>query len=177
MRLVIRCFDIAISFTVLVVISPILGYAILTQNSKQMLFKQVRVGRAQKPFHMLKFRTMKVETPNLPTHEISESLITPAGQFLRRTKLDELPQFWNVLKGEMSIVGYRPCLPNQSQLIKMRQSAGIFVDPPGITGIAQINGCDMSDPFKLIDIEKNQAKSVCVSQYFKIIFGTVIKCI
>jgi len=177
MNIVIRCLDILISFTVLVVISPILIYAMLTQNSKQMLFIQLRVGRAQKRFNMVKFRTMKLETPNLPTHEINQSLVTPFGHFLRRTKFDELPQFWNVLKGEMSIVGYRPCLPNQSQLIQMRQDAGIFIDLPGITGIAQINGCDMSDPAKLIDIESSQAKSLCVSEYFKIIFSTVLKCI
>ena len=157
--------------------SPILGYAILTQNSKQILFIQMRIGRAQKPFHIIKFRTMKLESPNLPTHEVNESLITPIGHFLRRTKLDELPQFWNVLKGEMSIVGYRPCLPTQSQLIRMRQDAGIFIDPPGITGIAQMNGCDMSDPVKLIEIESNQAKNLCLSEYFKIIYGTVVRCI
>ena len=120
---------------------------------------------------------MRIEAPNLPTHEINESLITPIGYFLRRTKFDELPQFWNVLKGEMSIVGYRPCLPTQSQLIQMRQNAGIFLDPPGITGIAQINGYDMSDPSKLVDIESNQAKNFCVSEYLKIILSTVLKCI
>jgi O-antigen biosynthesis protein WbqP len=176
-NIVIRCLDISISFTVLVVISPILLYAILTQNSKQMLFIQLRVGRAQKHFHMFKFRTMRLETPNLPTHEINESLITPIGHFLRRTKFDELPQFWNVLKGEMSIVGYRPCLPSQSQLIQMRQDAGIFIDPPGITGRAQISGCDMSDLVKLIDIECGQVKNLCVPEYVKIIFITVLKCI
>jgi O-antigen biosynthesis protein WbqP len=87
-------------------------------------------------------------TKSLPTHEVGEKAITKAGRTLRRLKLDELPQLWNVLKGEMSLVGPRPCLPTQGELIERRRELGVYALRPGITGLAQVRGIDMSDPNK-----------------------------
>lgn len=87
---------------------------------------------------------MFVGSPSVPTHEISPSFITPLGKFLRRYKIDELPQLWNVIKGEMTIVGPRPCLPAHEELIRQRELLGVFSSPPGLTGLAQVRGIDTS---------------------------------
>ncbi|MDF1610284.1 sugar transferase [Hoeflea sp. YIM 152468] len=113
------------------------------------LFKQIRVGRNEQPFLCYKFRTMHLSTPQKGTHEVPVSSVTRLGRFLRRTKLDELPQCINLLKNEMSLVGPRPCLPSQTDLVRERRRRGIFAIKPGITGLAQLNGVDMSDPEKL----------------------------
>jgi O-antigen biosynthesis protein WbqP len=100
------------------------------------IFLQKRVGRHKKPFTLVKFRTMKKNTASVGTHLADAAAITPLGSFLRRTKLDELPQLWNVLKGEMSLVGPRPCLFNQEDLVAEREQRGVFNARPGITGIS-----------------------------------------
>ena len=110
------------------------------------VFRQERVGQHQKPFTLVKFRTMHPETASVASHLADVSAITPFGAFLRRTKLDELPQLWNVLKGDMSLVGPRPCLFNQTELIHERATRGVFDARPGITGLAQMNIIDMSTP-------------------------------
>ncbi|KRC82774.1 lipid carrier--UDP-N-acetylgalactosaminyltransferase [Sphingomonas sp. Root241] len=110
------------------------------------LFAQERVGRDGRTFVCYKFRTMKIGTAQLGTHEISTSAVTPLGAFLRRTKLDELPQIWNILRNEISLIGPRPCLPVQTALVAARQRRGVLALTPGITGLAQVNGIDMSDP-------------------------------
>ncbi len=112
-------------------------------------FVQERVGQFGKTFGLLKVRTMLPGTANKPSHEISASQITSVGRFLRKAKIDELPQIWNVLLGHMSFVGPRPCLPNQSELIKERFARDVYELRPGITGIAQISGLDMSTPTEL----------------------------
>lgn len=109
------------------------------------LFRQVRVGRNGQEFVLLKFRSMRRETPNLSTAELIASGLEPytrLGKWLRRTSLDELPQLWNVLIGEMSIVGPRPALPSQTELNAKRKACGIEALRPGITGWAQVNGRD-----------------------------------
>jgi len=116
---------------------------------------------------------MQPETVSVASHLVDASLITPLGAFLRRTKLDELPQLWNVLKGEMSLVGPRPCLFNQSELIKERASLGVFIVRPGITGLAQVNNIDMSTPKLLAETDAHMIKELTVSAYFKYIFMTV----
>lgn len=113
------------------------------------LFRQIRVGQNETSFVCYKFRTMHVSTPQKGTHEISASSVTRLGRFLRRTKLDELPQVINLVTNEMSLVGPRPCLPSQVELITERRDRKIFAIKPGITGLAQLNGVDMSDPQKL----------------------------
>jgi O-antigen biosynthesis protein WbqP len=117
------------------------------------LFLQARVGRHQKIFYILKLRTMKANTPDIASHEAGSAVITRSGAWLRRFKIDELPQIWNVLVGDMSFVGPRPCLPNQLQLIEERIRWRVFDLRPGITGISQIAGLDMSTPAALAKLD------------------------
>lgn len=110
------------------------------------LFVQERIGKGGRRFHCLKFRTMRQGTRQAGTHEVSPSAVTRVGRLLRRTKLDELPQVWNILRNEVSLIGPRPCLPVQTQLIEARGARGVLRLTPGISGLAQINGVDMSTP-------------------------------
>ncbi len=137
------------------------------------VFRQVRVGRHQKPFTLVKFRTMKVDTASVATHLASSASITRFGYFLRNTKLDELPQLWNVLKGEMSLVGPRPGLFNQEELTEERAKRGIFDVRPGITGLAQVNEIDMSTPALLAETDQKMIQSLTLVDYLKYIFITV----
>ncbi len=137
------------------------------------LFWQVRVGWHQKPFTLVKFRTMVPNTQSVATHLANPAAVTPLGAFLRRTKLDELPQLWNVLKGDMSLVGPRPCLFNQIELIEERAARGIFSARPGITGLAQIQGIDMSTPRLLAETDAQMLADLSLASYFKYIFKTV----
>lgn len=113
------------------------------------IFAQKRVGKGGRVFTCYKFRTMSVGTVDAATHQMSGAAITRAGRFLRKTKLDELPQVFNVLRNEMSLVGPRPCLPMQKELVALRVARGVLTLKPGITGIAQIRDIDMSDPPRL----------------------------
>jgi lipopolysaccharide/colanic/teichoic acid biosynthesis glycosyltransferase len=137
------------------------------------IFRQERVGLNKRPFTLVKFRTMKVYTPSVPSHLASSSTITPFGRFLRRYKLDELPQLWNVLKGEMSLVGPRPGLFNQEELTEARDCYGVFAVRPGITGLSQVNKIDMSTPELLAELDAKMIAEMSVSNYFKYIFQTV----
>lgn len=137
------------------------------------LFRQTRVGRHQRPFTLVKFRTMRPDTQSVATHLADASAVTPLGHFLRRTKLDELPQLWNVLKGEMSLVGPRPCLFNQEELIDERAKRGVFGARPGITGLAQVQGIDMSTPRLLAKTDAEMLASLSVASYFRYILATV----
>jgi len=137
------------------------------------IFRQVRIGRYQQPFTLVKFRTMKVDTASVATHLASSASITRFGHFLRKTKLDELPQLWNVLKGEMSLVGPRPGLFNQEELTEERAKRGVFDVRPGITGLAQVNEIDMSTPALLAETDQKMIQSLTVTDYFKYIFMTV----
>ena len=170
-----RVFDLVFSLMGLLLGSPALLviYVAGLFDTGSPLFQQVRVGRNQRPFTLLKFRTMRSETPSVASHLADISAITPLGLFLRRTKLDELPQLWNVLKGEMSLVGPRPCLFNQTELIGERASCGVFDVRPGITGLAQVNNIDMSTPKLLAETDAQMLKELTLSAYFKYIFMTV----
>ena len=137
------------------------------------IFRQVRVGRNKKPFTLVKFRTMKVDTASVASHLASASAITPFGGFLRKTKLDELPQLWNVLLGDMSLVGPRPCLFNQEELIHEREVRGVLKARPGITGLAQVNEIDMSTPVLLAETDQAMLDSLSIGDYFKYILMTV----
>ncbi len=117
------------------------------------LFRQVRVGRNRQPFVCYKLRTMYQGTSVAGTHEVSQAQVTRIGQTLRRLKLDELPQLWNVLRGDMSLVGPRPCLPVQETLIAERDARGVFRVRPGVTGLAQVLGVDMSEPRRLAELD------------------------
>lgn len=137
------------------------------------VFRQQRVGRNQKPFVLVKFRTMHPNTASVASHLADASAITLLGSFLRRTKLDELPQLWNVLKGDMSLVGPRPCLFNQAELIVERAALGVFDVRPGITGLAQVSNIDMSTPKLLAETDASMLQDLTLAMYFKYIFMTV----
>jgi len=127
--------------------------AIRLEGSGPAIFRQVRVGRNQRPFILYKLRTMSPGTGDHASHEVAHGRITRIGGFLRKTKLDELPQLVNVLKGDMSFVGPRPCLPSQLPLIAERQRRGVYMLRPGITGPAQLAGIDMSTPVALAEAD------------------------
>jgi len=137
-------------------------------------FKQKRVGKNQQLFTLVKFRTMSLGTQSVGTHLVDPKSVTKLGAFLRKTKLDELPQLLNVLVGQMSLVGPRPCLPNQSILINERAKRGVFLLRPGITGLAQVNGIDMSTPRKLSRYDHLMIKHMCLQLYFKLIVSTIL---
>ena len=137
------------------------------------IFMQERVGRNKKPFTLVKFRTMIVDTASVASHLASTGSITPFGGFLRKTKLDELPQLWNVLKGEMSLVGPRPNLFNQEELISARSEKLVYDVRPGITGLAQIQNIDMSTPEKLAKTDAIMIKKMSLKNYFLYIIKTV----
>ncbi|AXV66451.1 sugar transferase [Pseudoalteromonas lipolytica] len=137
------------------------------------IFTQERVGRHKKPFTLVKFRTMKVDTASVASHLASTASITPFGGFLRKTKLDELPQLWNVLKGEMSLVGPRPGLFNQEELTLAREAKNVYSVRPGITGLAQVNEIDMSTPELLAKTDREMIDTLTLSSYFKYILMTV----
>lgn len=137
------------------------------------IFTQERVGRHKKPFTLVKFRTMKVDTASVASHLASTASITPFGGFLRKTKLDELPQLWNVLKGEMSLVGPRPGLFNQEELTLAREAKNVYSVRPGITGLAQVNEIDMSTPELLAKTDREMIDTLTISSYFKYILMTV----
>jgi len=172
---VIRVFDFVFSLLGLVIGLPVL--LLLTViglfDTGSPIFRQVRVGRHQKPFTLIKFRTMKVDTASVATHLASSASITRFGHFLRKTKLDELPQLWNVLKGEMSLVGPRPGLFNQEELTAERARRGVYAVRPGITGLAQVSEIDMSTPALLAETDQKMIQSLTVADYFKYIFMTV----
>ncbi|MEX1200855.1 MAG: sugar transferase [Methylophaga sp.] len=171
----IRFFDILLSWFGLVFTLPIfiliciLGYF----DTGFPVFRQQRVGRHKKPFILLKFRTMRIDTADVASHLASRSSITRLGHFLRRSKLDELPQLWNVLVGDMSLVGPRPCLFSQDELINERDKRGVYLVRPGITGLAQINDVDMSDPVKLAEMDARMIQQWSLLDYFRFILATI----
>lgn len=171
----IRLLDIIFSLVGLLLGAPLFFviYVIGIFDTGSPIFKQVRVGRNQKPFTLIKFRTMKLNTASVASHLADVSSITPLGKFLRRTKLDELPQLWNVLKGEMSLVGPRPCLFNQTELIAEREARSVFNCRPGITGLAQVSKIDMSTPKKLAETDALMIRELSIATYFKYMFLTV----
>ena len=154
--------------------SPILLIIIIIGwfDTRSPLFLQKRVGQGGKPFTLIKFRTMRPDTPSVASHLVEVKSITKLGSFLRKTKLDELPQLFNVLKGEMSLVGPRPNLPNQEELIKEREIKQVYAVRPGITGLAQIQNIDMSTPKLLAQIDGEMISKLNIWMYFRIIFST-----
>jgi len=141
-----RIFDALFSFFGLVFLSPILIVLMIIGffDTGSPIFLQERVGKGMQPFRLMKFRSMHVNAPSVATHLANASSITPFGSFLRKSKLDELPQLWNVFIGDMSLVGPRPNLFNQEELIEERYSRGVYSVRPGITGLAQINKIDIN---------------------------------
>jgi O-antigen biosynthesis protein WbqP len=171
-----RIFDVVFSFLGLIILSPIilLLFIIGFFDTGSPLFRQERVGVNKRPFFLLKFRSMHVNTQAVATHLVEVSAITKWGSFLRISKLDELPQLFNVLVGDMSFVGPRPNLYNQIELIEERSTRGVYLIRPGITGLAQIQKIDMSTPQLLAETDAKMIKNLSVINYFFYIFKTVL---
>lgn len=171
-----RLFDLFAAICGLVFLSPVmLWIAVMVRRSTPggAIFAQDRVGRGERVFRCYKFRTMYTTAPNAGSHEVTASWVTPEGARLRRYKLDELPQLWNVLRGEMSLVGPRPCLPTQDDVIQARRAAGVFSVRPGITGSAQLAGIDMSTPDHLAQADRDYVEKHDFFGDIRIIVATV----
>jgi len=177
-----RSFDLLLVFTALVVLLipiALVGLMVRLTSVGPILYWSDRVGRNNQLFKMPKFRSMRTDTPAVATHLLlnPDAYLTPIGSFLRKSSLDELPQLWSILRGDMSLVGPRPALFNQHDLIELRTKAGVHLLLPGLTGWAQINGRDeLPIPQKVaLDVEYLHRRSL----YFdlKIIFRTALKVI
>jgi O-antigen biosynthesis protein WbqP len=175
-----RFFDLCLSlFALLVLLLPILLVALLVRITSvgPVIYWSDRVGRNNKIFKMPKFRTMRVDTPAIATHLLDnpDQFLTPMGSFLRKSSLDELPQLWSIVHGDMSFVGPRPALFNQDDLITLRTQYGVHKLVPGLTGWAQVNGRDeLPIPEKVkLDAEYMQQQSFLTD--IKIIFLTFVK--
>lgn len=177
-----RLFDLTLALTasiILIIPITLTALAVRLTSKGPVLYWSNRVGKDNHLFEMPKFRSMKVDTPAVATHllENPDSLLTPIGSFLRKSSLDELPQLWSILKGDMSFVGPRPALFNQDDLITLRTDAGVHALIPGLTGWAQINGRDeLPIPDKVaLDTEYLEKRSFWFD--LKILFLTFIKVI
>jgi O-antigen biosynthesis protein WbqP len=170
----IRILDFLAAFFGLLLLWPILLIVTVIGlfDTGSPIFIQTRVGRHKKAFKLIKFRTMRKETQSVASHLASNAAITPLGSFLRKTKIDELPQLINVLRGEMSLVGPRPNLFNQEELIKERDALGVYNVLPGVTGLAQVQNIDMSTPKLLAETDKEMIDTLTFAHYFKYIVMT-----
>ena len=175
-----RLFDVVLALcTAVILLLPLVGVALAVRLTSRgpALYWSDRVGKGNRIFKMPKFRSMRVDTPAVATHLLGDAAayLTPVGSFLRTSSLDELPQLWSILKGDMSFVGPRPALFNQNDLITLRTQYGVHEIPPGLTGWAQINGRDeLPVPQKVqLDVEYLQRRSFWFD--LKIIFLTVAR--
>ena len=174
-----RTLDIVLSFLGMLILSPfflLLVLAIKLDSKGPVLFKQKRVGLHKKHFYILKFRTMRMDTPkDTPTHllENPEQWITKVGRFLRKTSLDELPQIWNIFVGDMSIIGPRPALWNQYDLIEERDRYGANDVLPGLTGWAQIHGRDELPIAKKAELDGYYVQHLSFGLDVRCFFGTI----
>jgi lipopolysaccharide/colanic/teichoic acid biosynthesis glycosyltransferase len=171
----IRLLDFFFSLFGIFILSPLLVLLLIIGliEYSSPLFMQTRVGIHQKPFVLIKFRTMPLATKSAATHLVKNLKLSLFSSFLRKTKLDEIPQLWNVLRGEMSLVGPRPCLFNQDKLINERKKRGVFKIRPGITGLAQIKGITMKNPTLLAKTDLEMIKQINIFNYFYYIVMTI----
>lgn len=175
-----RCFDFISSLMGIIIFSPILlllALIVKCTSPGPILFKQRRIGKDNQEFMIYKFRTMRIDTPNVATHLLKnpEQYITPIGKFMRKTSLDELPQLFNILKGEMSVVGPRPALYNQYDLIEMRTNANVHTVRPGLTGLAQVSGRDELENEKKVYFDQQYVQKQSFFFDLKLILLTVVK--
>ena len=171
----IRFFDFTFSLIGIILLSPLISILLIAGylDTKSPIFKQERIGKNKKPFSLYKFRSMYLNTKSVATHLANYSSITKYGSFLRKSKLDEIPQLFNVLLGDMSLVGPRPNLYNQEELINEREKLGVYKVSPGITGLSQINKIDMSTPKLLAETDAKMIEKLNFINYLKYIFKTV----
>jgi O-antigen biosynthesis protein WbqP len=172
-----RTFDFLVSALGLIFLMPvmlIIAAFVARSSPGGVLFVQSRLGKSEKSFQCYKFRTMTHGAPVAGSHEVAESWITPTGRRLRSAKLDELPQLYNVLRGDMSLVGPRPCLPNQTEVIAARRARKVFRVRPGITGAAQLASIDMSTPESLAAADSQYIEKQTFVGDLRIILATVL---
>lgn len=172
-----RLFDLVVASIGAIVAAPVILVcmaAIRIDSPGAALFRQTRVGKGEREFTCLKLRTMRIGTRNAPSHETGSSSVTSVGRFLRASKLDELPQLWNILKGDMSLVGPRPCLPEQATLIEARRRYGLYDIRPGVTGVAQVAGVDMSAPEELAALDATYLQDKSLKADVKLIVATLL---
>ena len=169
---ILRVFDVLLAGLGLLLLWPLLLLLFVMGlfDTGSPLFMQERVGRHKRPFVLVKFRTMRLNTVSVASHLASSSTITRLGTFLRRSKLDELPQLWSVLRGDMSLVGPRPGLFNQYELTIEREKRGVYSVRPGITGLSQVEKIDMSTPMLLATTDQKMIQTLTLVNYFKYIF-------
>lgn len=177
-----RLFDIILSCVAIFVFAIpmfVVGILIKANSKGPILFKQNRVGKDSNYFEIYKFRSMYTDTPNVSTETLGDptTYITPVGKFIRKTSLDELPQLFNILKGDMSIVGPRPALYNQYELIKMRDMAGVNRIRPGLTGYAQVKGRDLISDEEKVRYDKYYVENQNIWLDLKIIWMTIFSVI
>ncbi|KWV59481.1 lipid carrier--UDP-N-acetylgalactosaminyltransferase [Bradyrhizobium macuxiense] len=171
-----RVVDVMICALLLLFLWPVLlivATAIRFESAGPAIFRQNRVGRNGCEFVCFKFRTMFFGTGDIPTHQVSASAVTTLGAYLRRFKVDELPQLFNVLAGDMSLVGPRPCLPSQVELVQERRRLGVLKVRPGITGLAQVKGIDMSNPNRLAEIDAHYVRTQSFLGDLKLLWATL----
>lgn len=175
-----RLFDLAVALVAAVFLAPpivMTALAVRLSSPGPALYWSDRIGRHNRIFRMPKFRSMRIDTPAVATHLLQnpEQWLTPIGSFLRKSSLDELPQLWSILKGDMSFVGPRPALFNQDDLIALRTEKGVHELVPGLTGWAQVNGRDeLPIPQKVkLDAEYLERRSLLFDM--KIIWMTALK--
>ena len=177
-----RTLDVFIAAVLLVALSGLfflLSVVVLLTSPGPVIYWSDRVGQRNRIFKMPKFRTMRIDTPAVATHLLSDpgKALTPIGSFLRRTSLDELPQLWSILKGDMSFVGPRPALFNQYDLIELRTACGVDVLVPGLTGWAQVNGRDALSIADKVEFDLQYLKERSFLMDIKILYMTFIKVI
>ncbi len=171
----IRLIDFLLSFFGILLLSPIMLilYVLGFFDTGSPLFFQIRVGKNKRLFNLVKFRSMRKETQSVSTHLVDSAMLTKFGKFVRKTKLDELPQLFNVLLGHMSLVGPRPNLPNQVELIAFRDRYNVYSVKPGITGLSQIKEIDMSTPEKLAITDNEMISRYGLKLYISMILMTI----
>jgi O-antigen biosynthesis protein WbqP len=170
-----RIVDIFASISLILLTSPFLIVSIiliLIFDRHNPIFKQLRIGRDQKHFTLYKLRSMRVSAPNVPSDKASEAWITKVGAFLRRTSMDELPQLWCVLRGDMSMIGYRPGLPAQTELDELRAARGVYVLRPGMSGLAQVHGYDGMPNEEKADYDARYVNTLTPGLDMRILFQT-----
>jgi O-antigen biosynthesis protein WbqP len=172
-----RWLDFAFAAVAILCLSPLLiltALIIRLQDGGPAIFRQVRVGREQQPFTIFKFRSMPVATPHLASADARKVTITPFGRFIRRTNIDELPQLFNILRGEMSLIGPRPALASQAELLRMREAARVMRARPGLTGLAQVNSYDGMTEADKVEWERRYVERITLGVDASIVARTFV---
>ena len=172
-----RWLDFIFSALAILCLSPLLivvALVIRLQDGGPAIFRQVRVGRNLEPFTIFKFRSMPVATPHLASADARQVTVTPFGRFIRRTNIDELPQLFNILRGDMSLIGPRPALASQTELLRLRTAAQVMRARPGLTGLAQVNSYDGMSEGEKVDWERRYVERITFGVDARIVARTFV---